>query len=196
METERTFDILETCCFPQGCMQDEGLQPMLATVLIPQLEVAGMTAAEWTRGALMLEDPFYTQVKSIVCRGCAILACPHNARHGGQRNNLFDEILNWSYAERLDRNEELTEALLPASAIAEWEVQGIEIKAYPMSSRTRFSLGVRIKHPSAGERYVSVSRKKGEAGEITVSGADYTTHPLPRTPEDTSMKLRDIINAL
>ena len=196
METERTFDILETYCFPRGCMLDGTLQHLLAYELLPKIKANGMTTGEWTRGALMLEDPLYTQVKSVVCRGCAIIVCPHNAGYGSQEDNLFYEILNWSYAERLDRNEELTEALLPASVIAEWATQGIEVKAYPSSSRTRFTLDVHIKHPTAGERHVSVYRKKGEAGEITISGAGYATHQLPRTPEDTSMKLREIINAL
>lgn len=76
--TERTFNILETCCFPKGCLIPEGLQPHLATVLIPQLEAAGMKVAEWTRGALALEEPYLSKVKSIVCKPCGIYKCPFN----------------------------------------------------------------------------------------------------------------------
>lgn len=77
----KTIDILETACFPKGCMFDENLQLILATELVPKLRDAGMTPSEWTRGAALLEEPHLTQVKSIVCKGCRQTLCPHNSKY-------------------------------------------------------------------------------------------------------------------
>ena len=77
-DTERTFNVLEVCCFPTGCLLPEGVRDSLATVFVPELEEAGMSPAEWTRGALQLEEPHLSNVKSIVCKRCNMRECPFN----------------------------------------------------------------------------------------------------------------------
>ena len=133
MNTERTFNILETCCFPKGCLIPEDHQPMLATVLIPQLEAAGMKTAEWTRGALMLEEPHLTKVRGIVCRQCNIRECPFNP-HFRPSGGLSD-LMDGQYADRIKKGDDLLAQLLPEAKKAELEQTGIKIIALQMPSR-------------------------------------------------------------
>lgn len=65
-------------CFPQGCMIHETIQSMLTVQFVPQLKAAGMTRADWTRGA-SLEEPYLSRLKGIVCKGCGIGECQFNA---------------------------------------------------------------------------------------------------------------------
>ena len=103
VKTERTFNILELCCFPKGCLIPEELQPHLATVLVPKLEAAGMKTAEWTRGALMLEEPHFSKVRSIVCRPCNIVKCPINPRF--RPADGLSDLMDGLYAERIEEGE-------------------------------------------------------------------------------------------
>lgn len=133
METERTFNTLELCCFPNGCLIHEDHQPYLATVLIPQLEAAGMKTAEWTRGALMLEEPHLTKVKGIVCRQCNISECPFNPRF--RPSDGLSDLMDGQYAERVKKGDDLLAQLLPEAKRAELEQTGIKVIAFQMPSR-------------------------------------------------------------
>ena len=72
------MNILETCCFPKDCLKPGDEQLAMATVHVPMLIEAGMTTAEYTRGALLLEEPFYTKVRAEVCRRCRFVDCKHH----------------------------------------------------------------------------------------------------------------------
>ncbi len=133
METERTFNVLETCCFPKGCLIPEDHQPYLATVLIPQLEAAGMKTAEWTRGALMLEEPHLSKVKGIVCRQCNIRECPFNPRF--KPSDGLSDLMDGQYADRIKKGDDLLAQLLPEVKKAELEQTGIKVIAFQMPSR-------------------------------------------------------------
>lgn len=133
METERIFNILETCCFPKGCLIPEDHQPYLATVLIPQLEAAGMKTAEWTRGALMLEEPHLTKVKGIVCRQCNIRECPFNPRF--RPSDGLSDLMDGQYADRIERGDQLLAQLLPEAKKTKLEQNGIKVIAFQMPSR-------------------------------------------------------------
>lgn len=131
--TERTFDILETCCFPKGCLVPKDHQPYLATVLVPQLEAAGMKTAEWTRGALLLEEPYLTSVKGIVCRQCGIRECTFNPRF--KPSDDFSDLMDGQYADRLKKGDDLLAQLLPDTKRAELEQAGVKVCAIQMASR-------------------------------------------------------------
>lgn len=133
METERTFNILETYCFPKGCLIPEDQQPYLATVLIPQLEAAGMKTAEWTRGALMLEEPHLTKVKSIVCRGCGRWECQFNPRF--KPSGGLGDLMDGQYADRIKKGDELLAQLLPEAKKTELEQQDIKVITLQIPSR-------------------------------------------------------------
>ena len=133
MQTERTFDILELCCFPQGCLIPADHQPYLATVIVPQLEAAGMKTVEWTRGALMLEEPHLSKVKGIVCRQCNIHECAFNL-HFRPTDGLGDLMVG-QYADRIERGIQLLAELLPEVKKTELERVGIKVIAFQMPSR-------------------------------------------------------------
>jgi hypothetical protein len=77
---ERSVAVVELACFPAGCLIPEPLQASLAFVLIPGLRAAGLTPADWTRGA-QGEEPHAATVRRIVCSPCRLTACPLNPRH-------------------------------------------------------------------------------------------------------------------
>ena len=133
METERTFNILETHCFPKGCLIPEETQPYLATVLIPQLEAAGMKTAEWIRGALILEEPHLSKVKDIVCRRCNIRECPFNPRF--RPSDGLSDLMDGQYADRIKKGDDLLARLLPEEKKVELKQTGIEVVAFQMPSR-------------------------------------------------------------
>jgi hypothetical protein len=193
---ERVFDILETCCFPKGCRIDEESQPYLATVLIPKLEAAGMETAEWTLGALMLEEPHLSRVKSIVCRGCKHFECEHNTTpQSGRRGDILSDITEFGYGERQEANAQLVEALVPEKSVQDWVAKGIAVEMpHAMSSRTQFSMSFAVE-TAKGKTSVWVKRKKGEQGEISVYGSSRAHYPLPRTAAETSAKLHEIVAA-
>ncbi|MDO8407816.1 MAG: hypothetical protein Q7S95_01085 [bacterium] len=193
---ERTFDMLETCCFPKGCRIADEMQPMLATVLIPKLEAAGMKTAEWTRGALMLEEPLLSQVKAVVCRGCAIYDCEHNPQHGRQSGDLMFEMYNWGYGDRREKNKDLLEALLPNQFITEMVAKGVIVEMMePSTSNKWFNMHAGVEHSTKGKISIMLRRKKGEQGVISVYGAVKATYPMPNSAAATSQKLREIIEA-
>ena len=130
---ERTFNVLELCCFPKGCLIPEDHQPYLATVLVPQLEAAGMKTAEWTRGALMLEEPHLSKVKGIVCRQCNICECPFNLRF--KPSDGLSDLMDGQYADRIKKSDELLAHLLPEARKAVLEQKGIKVIAFQMPSR-------------------------------------------------------------
>jgi len=133
VETKRTFNVLETCCFPKGCLIPEETQLLLALVLIPKLEAAGMKAAEWTRGALMLEEPHLSKVKSIVCRQCNIRECPFNPRF--RPSDGLSDLMDGQYADRIKKGNDLLSQLLPEAKKAQLEQTGIKVIAFQMPSR-------------------------------------------------------------
>ncbi len=133
METERTFNVLELYCFPKGCLIPEDDQPHLATVLIPQLEAAGMKTAEWTRGALMFEEPHLTKVKGIVCRQCHIRECPFNPRF--KPSDSLSDLMDGQFADRIKKGDKLLAQLLPEVRKTELEQTGIKVIALQMPSR-------------------------------------------------------------
>lgn len=194
---ERVFNILETCCFPKGCRIAEEMQPMLATVLIPKLEAAGMKTVEWIRGALMFEEPYFSQVKSIVCRGCMHFECEHNTTpRRGRSNDILDDITECGYADRQEANAKLAEALVPEKSVQGWVAQGVIVEVpFVMSSRRRFSMSFAVVHPTKGRTTVHISRKKGEQGEISVYGSNTARYPMPRTAVETSNQLHVIVTA-
>lgn len=133
MESERTFNILELCCFPKGCLIPKDQQPYLATVLVPKLEVAGMKTAEWTRGALMLEEPHLTKVKNIVCRRCNIRECSFNPRF--RPSDGLSDLMDGQYQDRIKKGDDLIVQFLPEVKKAELEQIGITVIAFQMPSR-------------------------------------------------------------
>jgi len=132
-EQQRVFNILETCCFPHGCLIPEDHQLRLATVLIPQLEQAGMTVAEWTRGAEIFEEPYFSKVKAVVCKQCNIRECPLNP-HFRSSDGLFD-LKDGQYPDRVKRGEELLAQLFSAAKKSDLEQRGIQCTAFQMPSR-------------------------------------------------------------
>jgi hypothetical protein len=197
---ERTFNILETCCFPKGCRIAEDMQPMLATVLIPKLEAAGMKTDEWTRGALMLEEPFLSQVKAIVCRGCKHFECEHNSTpQSGRRGDILNDITEYTYGERQEANAKLAEALVPQKSVEDWVAKGVVVEMpHVMSSRKQFNLSFAVEHPTKGKTAIIVRRKKGERGDIVMFSSrlgNTTYHPLPNSASETSAKLHEIVTA-
>lgn len=131
-EAERTsFNILELHCFPKGCCIDAESQPYLATVHIPKLEAAGMKVAEWTLGALNLEEPHLSMVKSIVCKGCRHTECIHNAKHP----TPFSALMEGRYPERMHKGDDLVRDILPMTKKAEIEALGIKIEGWHQPSR-------------------------------------------------------------
>ncbi len=192
----RTFNILETCCFPKGCRIADEMQPRLATVLVPQLEAAGMTAAAWTRGARMQEEPFLSQVKSVVCRGCKHFECEHNPQYGRQSGDLMFEMYNWNYGDRREKNKDLLEALLPNWFVTDMVAKGVGVEMMePDTSNKWFNMSLCVEHPIKGKISIVLRRKKGEAGEIYVYGAIKATYPMPDSAAATSQRLREIINS-
>jgi len=110
----------------------ENLQPALATLFVPRLEATGMTTAEWTRGALMLEEPHFSKVKGIVCTGCALRRCPFNPRPNF--DGLFD-LMYGQYADRIEKGDRLLAELLSEALKTELKRRGIEVVALQMPSR-------------------------------------------------------------
>lgn len=194
---DRTFDMLELCCFPKGCLIDDSMQSVLATVLVPELEASGMKTYEWTRGALMLEEPHLTKVKGIVCRGCKLSACQHNPQHGQDAivDDLMHQMYSWPYADRFNKNNRmLLEALVPRQFVSDMLVNGIIIRANePSTSGKWFSMNMRVEHPTRGNMLILLKRKKGEAGEIAVYGTINAQYPLPDLAGEVAKKLREII---
>lgn len=133
MQAERTFNTLELCCFPKGCLIPEETQPMLATDLVPQLEAAGMETVEWTRGALMLEEPYLSEVKGIVCRQCNICECPFNPRF--KLSDGLSDLMDGQYADRIERGNRLLAQFLPEEKKTKLEQVGIKVVAFQMPSR-------------------------------------------------------------
>ena len=133
LEDGRTFSNLELCCFSKGCLIPPDLQPPLATTFIPQLEAAGMTAANWIRGSQLFEEPHFSKVKDIVCSRCNIRKCSINPRFMG-----FDDLrdlMDGRYADRIDKGDKLLEQLLSREKKAELEQRGIKVIALQMLSR-------------------------------------------------------------
>jgi hypothetical protein len=133
MTSERAFNILETCCFPKGCFIDEETQPYLATVLIPKLEALGMTTAEWTRGALMLEEPHLAQVRSVVCRQCNHQECPYSSP--SLKTTGLNDLKIGQWKDRLDKGKALLEQLLPDDRKASLKNMGIRVHVFQTPSR-------------------------------------------------------------
>lgn len=133
MSTERVFDLLEMGCVPKGCLLPEDTHLLLAMLYVPKLETAGMKVAEWTRGALMLEEPYLSQVRAIFCRGCARVECQFNL-HREPTDELRD-LMNGQYADRIKKGEDLLAQLLPETKKSELEQKGIESIAFQMPSR-------------------------------------------------------------
>lgn len=199
MTTERTFNTLELCCFPKGCHIKKETQPFLATVLVPKLEAVGMKTAEWTCGALMLEEPYLSTVKSIVCRGCMHFECEHNTTpQQGNTGDILNDIFNYQYGDRQEGNVALVTALLPEAVVADWTARGLTVtKPFVMSSRKKFSISFNVVHPQRGEMGLRIHNKKGGSGKITVfSGSSWTDNLLPRTSETASKKLQELVTTV
>ncbi len=193
---ERIFDVLELCCFPKGCRINDEEQPYLATVLVPRLETAGMQTVEWTKGALLLEEPYYSQVKNVVCRSCTHYECEHNPQHGRESGDLMFEMYNWRYADRREKNEELLEALLPNKFIDDTVKKGVIVGfRVPTTSNKWFQMQIDVEHPTKGKISIWLRRKRGEAGEIMLFGTLKDTYPMPNSAAATSLKLREIVEA-
>lgn len=170
---------------------------MLATVLIPKLEAAGMKTTEWTRGALMLEEPFLSQVKDIVCRGCMHFECEHNTTpQSGRRGDILNDITEYGYAGRQEANAKLAEALVPRRSVEGWVALGVIVETpFVTSSRKHLHMSITIKHPTKGETTIRLGRKRGEQGEISVYGSSTAHYPMPRTADETSAMLYEIVTA-
>jgi hypothetical protein len=199
MTDERTFNILELYCFPKGCHIEKETQPYLATVLVPKLEAVGMKTAEWTRGALMLEEPYLSTVKSVVCRRCMHFECEHNTTpQQGNTGDILSDIFNYRYGDRQEGNVALFTALLPETVVADWTARGLTVtKLFVRSSRNQFSVSFDVVHPQRGKLGFRIHHKKGGSGKITVfSGSSWTDHPLPRTSETATKKLQELVTAV
>jgi hypothetical protein len=92
-----------------------------------------MKTAEWTRGALMLEEPYLTKVKGVVCRQCNICECQFNPRF--KPNDGLNDLMDGQYADRIKKGGNLLAQLLPEAKKAELEQTGIEVIAFQMPSR-------------------------------------------------------------
>jgi len=126
------MDLLKTCCFPNGCILPNESQKMLALVMVPKLEAAGMTPTEWTTGAVMLEEPHLSKVRSIVCQRCNLTACQFNFR---SRIDGLGDLMCGLYADRLKKGDQLLGQLLPEARKTELGQEGIKCEASLLPSR-------------------------------------------------------------
>ena len=133
MNITRTFDVLTLNCFPKGCLVNKEVQLHLATILVPQLEAVGMTCAEWTRGALMFEEPHFSKIKGIVCKKCGICKCSLNPRF--ESPNTLRDLMNGRYAERVEKGDQLLARLLSKTTKEELKKKGIRCIVFQMPSR-------------------------------------------------------------
>ncbi|MDA2922715.1 hypothetical protein MYX07_05640 [Patescibacteria group bacterium AH-259-L07] len=148
-----TVDILETACFPKGCLIDREMQLMLATDLVPKLKATGLTLPEWTRGAALLEEPHLSRVKAIVCRGCMLTSCLHNSRYSPiAEDDPLRRAFNLPYGDRLDFEQEVLEKILPADEVRKLEEHGLEVFRWMSSSRNQVHITIRI-----GEKHIDYS---------------------------------------
>jgi hypothetical protein len=131
-ETGRTLNILETCCFPKGCILPDDIQRLLAPDSIQKLEKAGLEAREWTRGALMHEEPYFSKIKEVVCGPCEQNECQLNKRL--EPSGLFG-LKNGRYHERIEYGNQLLEQLLPETRRVELQKVGIKCLTHQMPSR-------------------------------------------------------------
>jgi len=184
--TKRTFNVLELCCFPEGCLISEEEQPLLATVLVPRLEAAGMKTIEWTRGALMLEEPHFSKVRSIVCKPCNTVECPINPRF--KPNDGLSDLMDGLYAERIEKGEAVLAQLLPEARKAELEQAGIRCFAGQMPSRKNPRLWFTFKR---GDRTQRVACEVGKRRLLTNEGEQ----PL-LSLEQLSRKIKEAAQAL
>ena len=177
MNTERTFNALELKCFPSGCLIPNNQQPILATVLVPQLEVAGMQTAEWTRGALMLEEPHFTFVKGIVCRSCHISECQYNPHF--RPSDGLKELMEGQYADRIKKGDDLLAKIIPNAKKAELKQAGIEFVALQMPSRKNPQLVFSFSRDGISRRVCcEVGRRRlfsADEGEETLHSLDHMT---------------------
>ena len=194
---DNTINALETDCFPRGCQLPGMLQYALATTFVPQLKAAGMTAAEWTRGAELLEEPYLSQTKGIVCAGCAIFTCEHNSRQGQQPENFFRQLRSCGYAARRDMNEKLLELLLPTDTLTKWEACGITISFKGAhSSCTQFGARIELKHPTRNEICIILRHDKKVREILLLVESNRESFPLPATPEATARALQEIVDSI
>ena len=195
-QKERSFNILELCCFPKGCRIDPETRPYLATVLVPQLEEAGMQTVEWTKGALMLEEPFLSKVKAVVCRGCCHIECVHNPKAWMSGGLLaFVSLLHTSYQDRASKNAELEKILVSRERAEEWAKKGINLAlVWISSSRTRVNVAI---NASKGDKTVQISILFSEARRtFRVYGSKEEDLPLPDSIEEVISKIDSVMAGL
>ena len=200
-ETDGSISILSLCVWPKGCLRDKDEQTALAIgLMVPALKELGMTVPQWTRGALMLEEPYFSMVKSVSCRGCRFFDCTHNTtrRDGRPSEDIIDTITECLYAERREANAKLVEALLPKAYSDTWTALGLTVgEPFAMTSRTRFHLSVTVTDLMGIKTTIEVHRKKGAPGEIIVYAIDgCKVLPMPPTSAAIAAKLNEIVTKL
>jgi len=186
MEEERIFSSIEVNCFPKGCLLDKFTQTLLAINLIPKLEDSGMKMPEWTRGALLLEEPHFSKVKSIVCKGCNVFNCQFSSRISSF--NGLRSMKNGRYEERIEKGDKFLAMILPEEKKKMLEKKGIDFSAFHMPSRKNPQLVFRF---TFGDKILRVSCEIGKGILSTKDGEE----PL-RSLDQLRTKIDEAINAL
>lgn len=169
MHIVRPLDVLKTCCFPEDCRLAESLRYLLSAELVPQLEAAGMTTAEWTRGALMLEEPHLSKVTGIVCRKCGDRECPRNPRF--KPSDGLSDLMNGPYSDRIRKGDEIIARLLPEWRKRDLALFGVSSGASQMPSRKNPRLMFRFTRGGKTRRVecdVGTRRLSTNSGEETL----------------------------
>lgn len=190
MDTERTFNILELCCFPKGCLIPEEMQLYLATVLVPRLEEMGMETSEWTCGAELLEEPHLSMVKSVVCRGCALTKCSHNSKFSPiAEDDPLRSAFCIPYGERMDFDRKVLDQLLSEEEVRKLESRGLKVSKWMSSSRNQIHITIRI-----GEQSVSYSAHlRNKQSDFSVNNED---RPVPTSIADIRTAVKEVTDGV
>ncbi len=185
-KSSETINILETVCYPKGCMINEEMQLMMAMVLVPRLREAGMTTSEWTLGAALLEEPHLTKVKSVVCRGCNLKLCPHNGKYSPiAEDDPLRTVFHIPYGNRMDFNREVLDQILPEDEVRKLEEDGLKVFKWMSSSRNQIHITVKVGDQSI--RYAANLRQKRT--DFTVNSEE---RPVPTSIADICTAVKEV----
>lgn len=182
-----SLNILETVCYPAGCMINEEMQTMLALVLVPKLKEAGLTTAEYTRGATLLEEPYFTKVKSIVCHGCGHTSCQYNGKYSpiGEDDPLR-VAFRIPYGERMNFDQKVLDQILPEDEVRKLESNGLKVSKWMSSSRNQIYITIEIGGNTV--RYSTNLRKKWTDFSVNNEG-----RPVPTSIDGIRATVKEIM---
>lgn len=159
-EQTESVSLLETACFPKGCLLSQDIQTAMALYAVQQLKQVVLTPIEWTRGAQLLEEPYLSQVKKILCAGCGLIKCPHHtANIFGANGNPLHGIFDLPYSERFDFDDGIVNILLPDTQRKELSEKGVSTSTWMTSSRNQVHIHVSVGNHSI-HYYASKKKRK------------------------------------